>query len=96
MDTKIAHGNIEKVAKQRNLFVGLSILSSLSCVFLACKLVTISEKTILVPGIASQFWIDGSRVSKSYLEESTLMYLSVLLDLNTAVIEDKSKTIFQV
>jgi hypothetical protein len=39
------------------------------------------ENIIMVPGISQEMSVTGGRVSKSYLEENTLLFLSALLDL---------------
>ena len=49
----------------------------------------------MVPGVRSEMIIDGEKVSRSYLEESTLLYLSVLLDLSPHNIVQKRDIILK-
>jgi hypothetical protein len=87
MEKTIAIGNIEKVAKQRNLFLILTILLCATSLGLSIKLLTGNEKVILVPGLRGEVWTSKAGVSKGYLEETSLMYLPMLLDLNPEVID---------
>lgn len=95
MEKSIANTNVEKVCRQRNLFVFLTLVLGVCSCFLSIKLMRSSEKTILVPGLNSEFWISDFSVSDSYLQATTLMYLSILLDLDPQTIEAKSKLVFQ-
>lgn len=95
MDKNIGISNIESVKGQRNLLLGFTILS-LSCLLLvSLKLITTEEKTILVPGLTQEVWTKEGGVSASYLEETTLMYLPLLLDLNPEIIDHKGAVIFK-
>jgi conjugal transfer pilus assembly protein TraE len=44
---------------------------------------------ILVPGLQQEVWTSDHQVSSSYLEETTMMYLPLLLDLEPQTIEWK-------
>jgi hypothetical protein len=44
-------GNIEQVARQRNIFIVLCILSMSACLMLTIKIITSNDRTILVPGL---------------------------------------------
>lgn len=95
MEKIVAIGNIEKVARQRNLFLMLTILLSLTSVGLSVKLLTNDEKIILVPSLSQEVWTSETTVSKGYLEETSLMYLGLLLDLNHEIIDYKASLIFK-
>ena len=95
MEKMVAIGNIEKVAKQRNLFLTLTILLSLTSLGLSVKLLTNNEKIILTPSLSQEVWISETSVSKGYLEETSLMYLGLLLDLNPEIIDYKARVIFK-
>lgn len=87
MDKLVALNNIEQVARQRNLFLILTILLAISCAGLTAKLLTEDKKVILVPGLMQEVWLQSGRVSESYLAESSLMYLPLLLDLNHEIVD---------
>lgn len=78
---------------QRNFFVGLVTISLLTNFCLAIKLASISEKIIMVPGIAKELVIEGEKVSKNYLEETSLLFISALLDLTPSTIDAKREII---
>lgn len=83
--------DIENIARQRNVFIVLSMLAICACVLLALKLVTSEERVILVPGLNQEVWASNSGVSASYLEEVTAMYLPLLLDLDHTSIDWKKE-----
>lgn len=95
MEKIVAIGNIEKVARQRNLFLTLTILLCFSSLGLSIKLLTNNEKIILTPSLSQEVWISETSVSKGYLEETSLMYLGLLLDLNPEIIDYKASVIFK-
>ncbi len=89
MQLKVMNQNIEMVARQRNVLLMISVLT-LICLLITCiKLLTTSEKTILVPGLHQEVWTTDKKVSSGYLEESTAMYLPLLLDLDVTSMDWK-------
>lgn len=89
MQLNVMGQNIEVVARQRNIFLVLCILSLMCLVLVSLKLLGISERTILVPGLHQEVWTSDKKVSSSYLEENAAMYLPLLLDLDTTSIDWK-------
>lgn len=83
--------DIENIARQRNVFMALSILSIALCILTSVKLVTSQERVILVPGLNQEVWASNDGVSASYLEEVTAMYLPLLLDLDYTSIDWKKE-----
>lgn len=81
--------NIETVARQRNVFMLLSVLSIATCLILGIKMLSSQERIILVPGLNQEVWLSKSGVSASYLEEAAAMYLPLLLDLDYTSIDWK-------
>lgn len=81
MELRLAALNLEKVARQRNLFLIVSGALLIGNLFLSLKIFSLQEKIIMVPGISSEMSITDGKVSRSYLEESSLLFLSALLDL---------------
>ena len=84
-------GNIERVARQRNIFIILCILSISACLMLSIKIITSNARTILVPGLNQEVWTSKNGVSASYLEEIATMYLPLLLDLDHTSIDWKKE-----
>lgn len=81
--------NIETVARQRNVFMLLCMLSICGCLILGIKILSSSERVILVPGLNREVWTEKGGVSASYLEEAASMYLPLLLDLDYTSIDWK-------
>lgn len=95
MEKEIALLGIRDLSKQRNLFLILTIMLGASCCFLSFKILQSEERVILTPSLSQEVWVSNSGVSKSYLEETTLMYLPLLLDLSSEVIGYKAGVIFK-
>lgn len=95
MEARILSCNIEQLSRQRNLFLLLTLMLVVISCGLTFKLLAVKEKTILVPGLVQEVWSSGNLASQSYLEETSLMYLPLLLDLNKEVIGFKEGIIFK-
>jgi type IV conjugative transfer system protein TraE len=95
METKIAMGGIQRLAKQRNLFLLLTLISSSSVLLLGTRLATFDQKVVLVPGISRQMTVSGNDVSGSYLEETALLFLSHLLDISAGDINHKKELVLK-
>ncbi|MGC0372185.1 MAG: hypothetical protein DGJ47_000892 [Rickettsiaceae bacterium] len=85
--------NIELIARQRNLFIVLCLISFIITLVVSLKLFTRKERVILIPGLSQEVWVEDKGVSSSYLEESTNMYLPLLLDLDVDSIDWKRNRI---
>lgn len=82
MNLQIAMQGGERVTKQRDLFLVLTIMLSLSTSALSLKILSQEERIIMVPAFTSEIVISGRRVSSSYLEQMTMIFLNSLLDLS--------------
>jgi type IV conjugative transfer system protein TraE len=60
-----------------------------ACLVLSLKILSSSERVILVPGLNREVWTAKDGVSASYLEEAAAMYLPLLLDLDYTSIDWK-------
>jgi len=83
--------SIEKVARQRNIFMLLSLIAINACLILSIKVISSDERVILVPGLQREVWTSNEGVSSSYLEEVSAMYLPLLLDLDHESIDWKKE-----
>jgi type IV conjugative transfer system protein TraE len=81
MELKIAALNLDQIRKQRNLFILGFVILIIGNLFLSLKIFSMEENIVMVPGISQEMSITGGRVSRSYLEENSLLFLSALLDL---------------
>lgn len=89
MEQEIFKVRTINLIRQRNLFASFSICGFAISLLLALFLFLRSERVILVPGLNQEVWASKSGVSRSYLEENTGMYLSMLLDIDANSIEWK-------
>ncbi len=95
MQLHVMSQNIEGVARQRNVFLVLSMLLLVSLILVTLKLLSVSERVILVPGLHQEAWVSDKKVSSSYLEENAAMYLPLLLDLDPTCIAWKRDRILE-
>ena len=91
MEKQVMVKNIDQVARQRNFLLLLVIVSVFSVAALSLKLITTEEKVILAPGLNQEVWTSDKGVSISYLEETSAMYLPLLLDLTSDSIDWKKE-----
>lgn len=83
------------IVRQRNFFAGCMGLMFIANFLLVGKLSTTSEKIIMVPGITKDLTVEGAIVSRSYLEETALLFASALLDLTADTIDFKKNIILK-
>jgi len=95
MHKSVLFENISIIKKQRNLFLVIALTSVLSNLFLGFKLATTDEKVVLVPGLRQEMTVSNHGVSKSYLEEFALLFLSNLLDLSPSDIGHKKDLVLK-
>ena len=95
MEIKFAALRYEKVTQQRNFFVVGVIILAISNFLLCLKIFLKEEKIIMVPGITREMSIIEGKVSNSYLEESSLLFLSTLLDLTPDTVKHKRDIILK-
>ena len=95
MEINIQKQNVASIAKQRNLFFGISIASIASCLLLSFKISTMEQTTILTPGISQKMTVSNLGVSRAYLEEVSTMLLPLLLDLDFDSIDWKREILFE-
>lgn len=91
MEKQIMVANIDKVARQRNLFLVLLLGSVFSLSIVSLKLAMTSERVIMVPSLGRDMWVSDLGVSVSYIEEAAAMYLPLLLDLDADSIDWKKE-----
>lgn len=92
--TTAALGN-SRIVKQRNLFLTLTILLSITSVALSTKIVTQEERIIMVPPLTSDVVISNKKVSSSYLEQMSMVFLNALLDLSSVDVLHKRDMILK-
>jgi type IV conjugative transfer system protein TraE len=84
-----------RVYGQRNLFLLLTILLGVTSTALSIKLVSQEERIIMVPPLTSEVVISNKKVSSSYLEQMSMVFLNSLLDLSSVDILHKRDVILK-
>jgi conjugal transfer pilus assembly protein TraE len=82
-------------ARQRNFFAACLGICLIANFLLALKISATNQKIIMIPGITREMSVDDHGVSRSYLEESALLYTSALLDLTPNTIESKKELVLK-
>lgn len=95
MQLKEAVREARQIVKQRNLFLLLTISLSITSMSLAIKLVLQEERIVMVPGLATGMSVANNKVSASYLEQMSFIFLSSLLDLTANDINHKRDLILK-
>jgi len=83
------------IIRQRNFFAGSLGLCIITVFLLAAKISASDERVIMVPGIAKEMVVEGNKVSSNYLEETSLLFISALLDLTPTTVEAKREMILK-
>jgi hypothetical protein len=95
MDQTLVFNNLKTIIRQRNIMLVTAGAMLAANIMLALGLLTINREIIMVPGIVQEYRISGSKVSSSYLEEMSHMFLSGLLDLTPENIKYKKELVLK-
>ncbi len=95
MNLSFAMQGGDRITRQRNLFLLLTILLSLSSTALSIKILLQEERIIMVPPLTSEVVISNRKVSSGYLEQMTMVFLNSLLDLSAADVLHKRDVILK-
>ena len=87
--------NLQRVLRQRNLFLCATVMLLTSNFLLSIKLYRSEEIITAIPSLSRTVSISESGVSEGYLEECSLLYLSALLDLSPETVEHKRDMILK-
>jgi type IV conjugative transfer system protein TraE len=83
MKFEVLAKELSKAFKERNHIALLAVLMMVSNVLLVAFLFTNKERVVLVPAqIQTEMWTERKAVSKEYLEEMTLFFTHLLLDVS--------------
>ena len=95
MNLSFAMQGGNRITRQRNLFLLLTILLGLSSTLLSIKILLQEERIIMVPPLTSEVVISNRKVSSSYLEQMTMVFLNSLLDLSATDVLHKRDLILK-
>lgn len=95
MRLEIAANGMSRIIRQRNLFLLLTVMLAITSSIMSVRMLTMEERIIMVPPLTSEVVISGKRVSSSYLEQMTMVFLNFLLDLSSSDIRHKRDVILK-
>lgn len=95
MDLTNAMQGGNRITKQRNLFLLLTILLAVIGSALSLKILIQEERIIMVPPLSLEVMISNRKVSSSYLEQMTMVFLNSLLDLSSIDVLHKRDVILK-
>jgi len=87
--------NLKKITKQRNIVLVIAAALLGANLLLSGSLALMQREIVMVPGILQEYRIKGSKVSSSYLEEMTHMFLANLLDLTPDNVSYKKELVLK-
>jgi len=82
MHIEAALKQVQIIKAQRSILLLCSGGLMLCCILMSFYLMRQEARIILVPGLNQEVWTSDGRVSRSYVEEASLMYIPLLLDLD--------------
>ena len=95
MNLQVAMQGGDRITKQRNLFLVITIALSITSGALSLKILAQEERIIMVPPLSSEVMISNRKVSSGYLEQMTMVFLNSLLDLSAADVLHKRDMILK-
>lgn len=95
MDLSTATLGNSRIVKQRNLFLTLTMLLGVTSTALSLKVATQEERIVMVPPLSSNVTISNKKVSSSYLEQMSMVFLNCLLDLSSTDVLHKRDMILK-
>ena len=95
MDKVLVFSNLRTITRQRNIMLVIAVMMLFVNVMLALGILIMRREIIMVPGIVREYRISGNKVSSSYLEEMSHMFLSNLLDLTPENIKYKKELVLK-
>jgi conjugal transfer pilus assembly protein TraE len=83
MNTNIFNSKIKQLVKSRNTLGVVAALIMFSNIILGAALLLKDERVVIIPAQTKQgFWTTNSVVSKEYLEEMSVFFTSLILDVS--------------
>lgn len=95
MELKLAALDLEKIIRQRNMFAMFCFMVIVANLLLTLKIFSQGKQIVMVPGITREMTVSDSGVSRGYLEESSLLFLSAMLDLTPNTVLHKRDMILK-
>jgi type IV conjugative transfer system protein TraE len=95
MNLRVAMQGVDRITRQRNLFLVLTIALSITSSALSLKILAQEERIIMVPPLSNDVTISNRKVSSGYLEQMTMVFLNSLLDLSASDVLHKRDMILK-
>lgn len=92
----IWNDSLELMLKQRNWAIAFALVMLISNVLLGIKIFYGQERVIIVPAyIKKSFWVEGESISKEYLEEMTMFFANLVLNVTPESIDYQSDVVLK-
>ena len=95
MEHAYSLAKLKTIVRQRNWGLSIAGTMLLANLLLSVSYITKQREVIMVPGIVQEYRIIGNKVSSSYLEEMSHMFLSSLLDLTPENVAYKKELVLK-
>ncbi|MEM6338606.1 MAG: TraE/TraK family type IV conjugative transfer system protein [Pseudomonadota bacterium] len=95
MNLSVALNGGNRIAKQRNLFLALTVALAVTSSALSLKIITMEERIIMIPPFNSEIVVSNKSVSSGYLEQMSMVFLNSLLDLSSSDVLHKRDMILK-
>ena len=95
MNLRVAMQGVDRITRQRNLFLVLTVALSITSSALSLKILAQEERVIMVPPLSNDVTISNRKVSSGYLEQMTMVFLNSLLDLSASDVLHKRDMILK-
>ncbi|MCE2731203.1 MAG: type IV conjugative transfer system protein TraE [Rickettsiaceae bacterium] len=95
MNLRVAMQGVDRITRQRNLFLVLTVALSITSSALSLKILAQEERIIMVPPLSNDVTISNRKVSSGYLEQMTMVFLNSLLDLSASDVLHKRDMILK-
>lgn len=91
MNAEFLHRNIQFLKFQRNAFLAISFCLAVSLIAISFFLFFKQERIVVVPqNLEKAIWVQGSRVSPSYLEQQALFLSQLLLNKTPQTVKEQN------
>lgn len=94
--------NIARISKdnqrlylQRNILLVIAVVLLLSNLFLSIWVFGRKERTIIIPALSEKVSVRGGEFSESYIEQMTIFFVELLLDLTAENIKYKTQILLK-
>ena len=94
MDTHLQEKHQKRLISQRNIFLVFSLFLLFTTSLLSFLLIKKEIRTVFIPAHGQMFWVEDSRVSRSYLENMGTFVAELLLNRSAESSQLRNNTLY--